>query len=206
MSSRRVAPLLIPVVVCALASPIRAAAQAPVQAPKPAASPAAARNTERVVIIDMQGVIMTCNEGLRDFDALGKKLQPRQAELQKLSAQLDGLKKQLDSGGATMGAAARDALVKTIETRTKTVQRAAEDFQNESGQQQNEIAKRILQKLAPVLKKYVDENGYGLVLDASQPWPAGPVVVAAPTVDITKAVVAAYNTVSGVPAPPKSAK
>ena len=104
-----------------------------------------------------------------------------------------------------MSPEAHEALVKSIETKTKSLQRSGEDAQNEFQQQQNEIAGRILQKLAPVITKYVTDNGYGLLLDASAPWPQGPVVVATQAVDITKPVVEVYNVQSGVPAPVKPA-
>ena len=104
-----------------------------------------------------------------------------------------------------MSPEAHEALVKSIETKTKNLQRSAEDAQNEFQQQQNEVAQRIMQKLAPVLTKYVADNGYGLLIDQSAPWPQGPVVLSGPAFDITKPVVDAYNTVSGVPAPAKGA-
>jgi outer membrane protein len=55
-----------------------------------------------------------------------------------------------------------------------------------------------------VITKYVADGGYGLVIDASTPWPQGPVVLAAPSMDITKNIVDAYNAQSGVPAPVRS--
>jgi outer membrane protein len=81
------------------------------------------------------------------------------------------------------------------------VQDAREDAQG----QQNEIAQRILQKLAPMLVSYASDNGFGIILDTSNPWPNGPVVWGAPSVDVTKAVVDAYNAKSGVPAPTRPA-
>jgi outer membrane protein len=206
MSLRRAVALLIPISFCVLALPALAMAQAPAQPPAPAAqapAPAAARVAERVVVIDMQGAVTGCTEGQRDFGALTKKFEPRRTELQRLSTELDGLKSQLSTQGPTMAPAARDALTKSIDTKTKTLQRTGEDSQNEFQQQQNEIAQRILQKLAPVLKKYADDHGYGLVLDGSMPWPQGPVVIVTSALDITKAVVDAYNTQSAVPPPPK---
>lgn len=152
----------------------------------------------------MQGVIAGSNEGQRDFEALAKKFEPRRLELQKLNTEVEDLKKQLNTQGDKMAPDAREALVKSIETKTKSLQRSAEDAQNEFHQQQNEIAQRILQKLAPVITKYVSDNGYGLVLDSSAPWPQGPVVVATPAADITKSVVNAYNAQSGVPAPART--
>jgi len=209
MSSRCAAALLVPVFFCSLALPARALAQAPAQVPAPptqAPAPAAARGTERVVVIDMQGAVTGCNEGQRDFGALTRKFEPRRTELQRLNTEVEGLKNQLTTQGATMAPAARDALAKSIDTKTKTLQRTVEDSNNEFQQQQNEIAKRILDKLAPVLKKYADDHGYGLVLDGSVPWPQGPVVLVASALDITKAVVDAFNAQSAMPPPPKNPK
>jgi Skp family chaperone for outer membrane proteins len=177
--------------------------------PKPAPpSPAATTPTTgtgvKVGVIDMQGAIAGSNEGQRDFEALAKKFEPRRVELQKLNTDVEDLKKQLNTQGDKLSPEAHEALVKNIETKTKTLQRSAEDAQNEFQQQQNEIAQRILQKMAPVITKYVSDNGYGLLIDASQPWPQGPVVVATQAVDITKSVVDTYNAQSGVPAPVRS--
>jgi len=80
------------------------------------------------------------------------------------------------------------------------VQDAQEDF----GNQQQEIASRILQKMAPMIVKYSQENGFGLIVDTSKPWPQSNVLWWGETVDITKPVVDAYNVQSGVPAPPTS--
>jgi len=159
----------------------------------------------KVATISMQDAIAASNEGQRDFEALAKKFEPRRLELQRLNSEIEDLKKQNTNQGDKMSPEAHDALLKSIETKTKSLQRSAEDAQNEFQQQQNEIAQRIMQKLAPVLTKYVADNGYGLLLDQSSPWPQGPVVLSGPAFDITKPVVDAYNAVSGVPAPAKGA-
>jgi len=120
------------------------------------------------------------------------------------ATEIEDSKKQLNVQGDKMSPDAHEALVKSIEAKQKTLQRNAEDAQNEFQQQQNEIASRILQKMAPVITKYVADNGYGLLVDSSSPWPQGPVVLFTPPMDITKQVVDAYNAVSGVPAPARS--
>ena len=74
------------------------------------------------------------------------------------------------------------------------MQDARDDAQN----QQNEIAQRILQKMGPMLVKYAADNGFGVIIDTSNPWPNGPVLWAGPAVDITKPVVDLYNAQSGV--------
>jgi outer membrane protein len=81
-----------------------------------------------------------------------------------------------------------------------------QDARDDAQGQQNEIAQRILQKLGPMLVKYASDNGYGVILDVSNPWPNGPVIWANPaSVDITAAIVNGYNAQSGVPAPARPA-
>jgi hypothetical protein len=49
--------------------------------------------------------------------------------------------------------------------------------------------------------KYSQENGFGLIVDTSKPWPQSNVLWWGEAVDITKPVVDAYNVQSGVAAP-----
>jgi outer membrane protein len=193
------------IVLLVLASMAVMAQTTPASSPAaPQANPLANVTGTKVAVVDMQGAIAGSNEGQRDFEALAKKFEPRRLELQKLNTEIEDAKKQLNVQGDKMSPDAHDALVKSIETKTKSLQRSAEDAQNEFQQQQNEIAQRILQKMAPVITKYVADNNYGLVIDASAPWPQGPVVLAAPSMDITKNVVDAYNVQSGVAAPART--
>ncbi len=92
-----------------------------------------------------------------------------------------------------------------MRAKQKTLQRTGEDAKNDYEQQQNEIAQRILQKMAPVIDKYAKSNGYGLLFDSSNPWPQGPLLWATAGVDLTKAIVDSYNAQSGVAAPPRPA-
>ena len=187
-----------------MAALAQAGSTAPATTPAPTTAPAALPTGSKVAVIAMQDAIAGSNEGQRDLEALAKKFEPRRLELQKLNTDIEELKKQLSTQGDKMNADAHENLVKSIETKQKSLQRSAEDAQNEFQQQQNEIAQRIMQKLAPVVMKYLADNGYGLLLDNSTPWPQGPVVFGGPAFDITKPVVEAYNAQSGVPAPVRS--
>ncbi len=177
-------------------------------APSATSAPAATVATgtgSKLGTINVEAAIYSCNEGQRDFEALNKKLEPKQTELKGRNDEIDALKKQLSTQGDKLNDTARGTLVKEIDTKQKSFDRdmqdAREDFQN----QQQEIAQKILQKMGPMIVKYAADNGYGLIVDTSTPWPQGPVLWNNPTVDITKAVVDAYNVQSGVPAPPKPA-
>jgi outer membrane protein len=168
----------------------------------PSATPAAPVSTgTKVGTINIEQAIFASNEGRRDFETLNKKLEPKQTELKGKNDELDSLKKQLNSQGEVMNEEKRGELVKQIEAKQKLFDRSMQDAREEAQSQQGEIAQRILGKMAPVIQKYAIENGYGVLLDTSQPWPQGPVIMAGPAVDITQAVVEAYNVQSGVPAP-----
>ena len=184
-----------------LVSMAAAAQTAPAAQPP---NPLATATGTKIAVIDMQGAIAGCNEGQRDLEALAKKFEPRRQQLQGLNTEVEDLKKQLNTQGDKMSPEAHESLVKSIETKQKSLQRQAEDFQNEAQQQQGELMQRILQKMGPVITKYVADNGYGLLLDASSPWPQGPVVLFTPPMDITKQVVDVYNVQSGVAAPAKT--
>src|SRR5208283_4975446 len=183
-------------------SPVPGGAATPT-ASTTAAATSATSSGVKVGTIDMQGAVAGSNEGARDFEALNKKFEPRRTELQNVNNEVENLKKQLNTQGDKMNEEARATLVKNIETKQKSLQRSAEDAQNEYQQQLNEIAQRILQKMAPVIDKYVKSNGYGLLLDSSNQWPQGPIIMTSAQMDITKAIVDAYNVQSGV-APPAS--
>ena len=163
---------------------------------------ASSAGSVKVGIIDMQQAVVATNEGTRDLEALQKKFEPKKNELAGQNTEIDTLKKQLNTQGDKMNEEARANLVKSIESKQKTLQRQVEDAQNEYQQQQGEIVQRILQKMAPVIDKYAKSNGYGLLLDSSNPWPQGPLIWATAGVDLTKTIVDAYNAQSGVAPPP----
>ena len=181
------------------------AAAAPGAASAPTSSaPAVSGTGTKVGTISMEQAIFATNEGRRDFEALSKKLEPKQNELKNQNDEIDALKKQLNAQEGKLNDDARANLVKQIETKQKSLDRQLQDAREDAQNQQNEIAQRIIQKLGPVLIKYAADNGFGVIMDTSQPWPQSPVVWWGEAVDVTKPVVDLYNSQSGVPAPASS--
>jgi len=169
--------------------------------PSTAASEAAKVTGTKVGTINIEQAIFASNEGRREFETLSKKFEPKQNELKGLADEIDSLKKQLGAQQDKLNDETREKLVKQIEMKQKSFDRAQQDAQEDFQNQQGEIGNKILTKMAPIIQKYVVDNGYGLLLDTSQPWPRGPVIVAGPAMDITQPVIEAYNAQSGVPAP-----
>ncbi len=177
-----------------------AAASAAPSAPS-ASAPVATGSGTKLGTINIEQAVMGTNEGQRDFEALRKKLEPKQNELKSQNDELEALQKQLQTQGDKLNEDARATLVKQIETKKKSFDRSVQDAQEDFQNQQKEIFQRILQKMAPVIVKHAQDGGFALVMDTSNPWPQSPLLWYGEQGDITKAVVDVYNAQSGVPAP-----
>ena len=177
MFARFFMPAVLAVSVTALAQNAALPA-APSAAANNAAAPVATNATgTRMGTINVEQAIFATNEGQRDFEALSKKLEPKQTELKGMNDEVESLKKQLNTQGEKLNDDSRGTLVKQIEQKQKSLERQVQDARDDAQNQQNEIAQRILQKMGPMLVKYAADNGYGVIIDTSNPWPNGPVHV-----------------------------
>jgi len=175
---------------------LSAAAQTP-SAPATPAVPA------KVAVIAFQAAVGQTNEFQRNFADLQKKYEPKRNQLKTLADEIDGLEKQLQAQGDKLSDAERANRTKTIEDKKKQAQRFAEDAQNDLQGEMQEIYNTVASKVYDVLSTYAQQQGYTLVLDGSGSQQQSPVVLfAGQNIDITKAVIDAYNVKSGVPAPP----
>ncbi|HXM23806.1 MAG TPA: OmpH family outer membrane protein [Terriglobales bacterium] len=200
--------LLATVFIFSVAALAQTASADPALPAAPSATPAAttpdptlAGTGNKIGTINIEQAIFASNEGQRDFEVLSKKLEPKQTELKNMNDEVESLKKQLSTQGDKLNEDSRGTLVKQVEEKQKKLERSVQDARDDAQSQQNEIAQRILQKMAPIIVKYAGDKGFGLIMDTSNPWPQGPVLWAGPSVDITKAIVETYNAQSGVPAP-----
>ena len=184
----------VPAIVAILASgfALSATAQTP-------AAPAAA---PKVAVIAFQAAVTSTNEFQRAYSDVQKKFQPQRDQLKALSTQVEALTKELQTQGSTLSDAARAEKAKTIDDKKKQAQRLLEDSQNDYQQALQDAFAGVAGKVDQVLQAYSKQQGYTLVIDATEQQQQAPTVLyAAPSSDITKAVVEAYNAKSGVPAP-----
>ena len=189
----------LPALALAMVLPVFAApSMAQASSPTPQAS-----SSTKVAVVNIQGAIFGCNEGQRDLQALQKQFEPKKLELDNLNKEVDDLKKQYSAQGDKLNQDARDNLLKQIDGKQKQYQRSLEDAQGDFNQQQQDIVNRIGKKMLQVLDKYAKENAFSVVLEAGDQ--QSNVLWATEAVNITPALVAAYNAESGVPAPPKPA-
>ena len=166
----------------------------------PAAAPAAAAGPSKIAVIAFQAAVAQTNEGQRTLGDLQRKFEPKQTQLKTLNDEIEGLKKQLQAQGDKLSAAESAARAKAIDDKTKALQRQAEDARNDYQSEMGEVFNTLASKVYEVVESYAKEQGYTMVIDVSQQ--QTPVLWAADSTNIGAAIVAAYNTKSGVPAPP----
>jgi outer membrane protein len=194
------------VLVTALAAGMTSAAGvAQTAAPQTAPAPVAPQAVPaKIALIEFEQTAAATNEGVRSLQELQKKYEPKKAQLQTLAQEIDSLKKQLQSSPATLSEEERGSRQRSIDVKEKQLQRDGEDAQNSYNSDVQESVGKVAQKLGPVVMKYVQQNGYTMLLDNTGQQ-GGLSVLWAPGTDISQAVVEAYNASSGVAAPVPSA-
>ena len=170
-------------------------------APAPAAS--APAGPLKIGTMNFEASVLYTNEGQRDFGELQKKFQPRKDKLEATNTEIQTLQKQLQSNGEKLSEEERATRVRSIEAKQKDLQRSSEDFQNDAQAEQQAAFQKVAAKVNDFVQSYAQENGYTAILEVGGQTTS--VVYAVPSIDITRAIIAGYNTKSGVPAPPPTA-
>ncbi|GGA74264.1 hypothetical protein GCM10011507_27040 [Edaphobacter acidisoli] len=172
-----------------------------------AAAPAAApyAGPSKIAIIEYEQVAAATNEGQQALQGLQKKYEPKKDALQSLAQEIDTLKKQLQSAPATMTDDDRAARARDIDTKEKQLQRDSDDASAAYNADVQDALGKIAKKVGPVVLKYVQANGYTILLNNTGAQGGLDVMWTVNGTDISQAVVDAYNAQSGVAALPPSA-
>ena len=170
-------------------------------APQPPAPAAVAPQAipAKVALIAFEQAVFATNEGQKALADVGKKYEPQKNKIAAEEAEIDSLQKQLQAA-TTISDEDRAGRVRTIDAKQKALQRDGEDAQSAYQNDLQEAYQKVAQKFNVVMQKYASDNGYTLLLDVSGQ--QSPVLFAAPQTDVTRAVIDAYNTSSGVAAQP----
>jgi outer membrane protein len=195
--------------VCMLASTLGASALAQTAAEPPSAPSApvstAPAGPTKIAVIQFEAVVGQTNEGQRAFAELSTKYQPKQLQIKQASDEVDTLKKNLQASGDKLSDVERQTRQRNLDEKEKSLQRNVEDARNDFSGEMNEKFSGIAQKVAAVMTKYAQQNGFTLVLDAGSQQQQSPILWAAESTNISEAVVQAYNQQSGVPPQPNAA-
>ena len=173
-------------------------------APKPAGPATTQAEPARIAVIAFQVAVAQTNEGQRDFADLQKKFDPQRQKLKQLSDQIDTMTKQLQSQSSTLSPDQQQAQARAIDEKKKQLDRDSQDAQSDFQQAMQDMYTSLASKVYDVMESYAQKRGFTLVLDISQQ--QSPVLYASNGTNITKDVIDAYNTKSGIPAPPAGAQ
>jgi outer membrane protein len=178
-------------------------ATAPATAPAPSHAPVALQVVPaKIAVIEYEQATAATNEGQRSLQALQKKYEPQKNQLQALQTEIESLTKQLQSAPATMTEEERASRARTIDMKQKQLQRDGDDATAAFNAELQETLGAVAKKLGPIVIKYVQDNGYTMLLDNTGQQGGLAVLWTQPgTTDISQAVVDAYNASSGVAAP-----
>jgi outer membrane protein len=173
--------------------------------PAPAAAVAPQAVPAKIAMIEYEQAAAATNEGQKALQDLQAKYLPKKNQLAALQTEIESLTKQLQSAPATMSQDEKESRARTIDTKQKQLQRDGEDATAAFNSDMQDSLGKVAQKMGPVVLKYVQQNGYTLLLDNTGQQGGLSVMWAAQGMDISQAVVDAYNTSSGVAAPPPAA-
>jgi len=182
-------------------------APATTAAPAPTSAAAAAPQAvpAKIAVIEYEQAAAATNEGQRSLQELQTKYQPQKASLDALATEINSLQKQLQAAPASMPEDERESRARTLDMKQKQYQRDSEDAANAYNADVQEAIGKVAQKMGPVVMKYVQQNGYTMLLDNNGAQQGGLTLMWAPGTDISKEIVDAYNAASGVAAPTPSA-
>jgi outer membrane protein len=193
-----------------LAVPTLAAQASPAE--KPASAPSAPSAVPpqaipaKVAIIAFEQAVVATNEGQRAVAEIQKKYEPQKSKIDGEASEVDSLKKQVQAMPQTTSDEERASRLKAIDAKEKQLNLDAETAQNSYQSDLQEAYGKVAQKVGKAAVTYAQANGFTLMLNVGGNQQApNPVLWFAQPTDITQAVINAYNTSSGVAAPPPSA-
>jgi outer membrane protein len=154
----------------------------------------------KIAVIGFQQAVSQTNDFQRRYADLQKKYDPKRQQIQTLNTEIGSLQKELQAQSATLSDAQRASKAKQLDDKQKELKRTGEDAQGDFQQDMQQTFATVAGKVAETIDAYAKEHGYTLVLDGgNQQVPV--VLYANQSTDITKSVIDAYNTKSGIPAP-----
>ncbi len=166
------------------------------------ADTATAQTQTTTAVLNVQEAISRTAEGQKLIRELEEKYRPKQQQLEAAQNKLNQMRDQYQKGANTMSEEAQRTLARDIQRAEVDLQRQTEDARGEFSQEQTTLFNAVGQKIMAVIDKYAKDNGYHLVLDISNP--QSPVLYAVNEVNITGAIIQAYDAANPSAAPSPS--
>ncbi|MGC1105547.1 MAG: OmpH family outer membrane protein [Candidatus Acidiferrales bacterium] len=156
---------------------------------------------EKVAVISLQEAIAGTAEGKQVSQQLTAQFAPRVTELQNIQRQLQDIQQRLQAGANTLSAEESARLERQGAELQRKGQREQQDLTDDRNDASQDAINHIGQKMIPILNKYAQENGYGVVIDTDTSAQNAPVVVYnSAQIDITKQIIKLYDDANPVKA------
>ena len=145
----------------------------------------------KIALISIQDAITRTQEGQKRMQALQAKYKPREDSVKTKQGEITSLRDQLNRGQNTMSDEAKRKLLRDIQTKERELKRFAEDATSDYQQESRQVQQDLYGKLRQVIRQYMTDNGYALILDISNP--QTPVVDASNELLITNDIIQLYD-------------
>ena len=152
---------------------------------------AAAAAQTAMALLNVQEAISRTGEGQKLIRQLEQKYGPTQERLAAKQGEVARMRDQLQKGANTMSQEAQRNLARDIQVAERELNRDMEDARGEFSQEQNQLFNSVGSKMMAIIDKYSKDNGFQIVLDISNP--QSPVLYAVNEVNITNAIILAYD-------------
>jgi len=143
----------------------------------------------RIAVVDMQRALNECSAGRKAKEQVKAKFERAQDQLKRQRDELDRLRDDLERKAEALSVDARREREKDLESRALEFKRKSEDFQRDLKRTDAELTAGIVEELYSIVADYGREQGYGLVLEASN----GGLLYADKGLDITDEVVRRHD-------------
>jgi len=191
------AAILIPMMGMAQTSPQTPAAQAP-----------AATGPAKIMWMNLEQALLTCDEGKALVAEIQKFVDEKQKQMDSMKDETDRLRNQLQVQGSKLTDEARADMEDQVESKSTSMERFRQDTQKEIENRQTRMNNYLGKRMLPVVERVSKERGISAVLifNASRD------AYVDPSLNLTEEIIKAYNQTypagskapaAGTPASPK---
>ena len=167
-----------------------------------ACSLSALAQTQKIAVIDMQSALLGTKDGQKAAAELKAKFAPKEQDLTKKQQEIQAKTDQLRKTENTISEEAKAKLQADIQALTRNLQRDSQDANQDLQEEQQKILGDLSQKMNQVMGKYAQEKQLTMIFDVSgQP---NNVLFASSTIDITRDIIALYDSAVAVTPPAKA--
>lgn len=144
---------------------------------------------QKIGYVDLQRALNQSKAGIAAKQQMTEQVQKYEAEFKTKQDDVLRMKADLEKQASLLSDTARAEREREYQRRVTELQRFQKDIQEELQLKDTEYTSRIINELFDVLQKIGAEQGYTMIIEKNE----GAIVYADPAVDVTNALIEAYN-------------